>query len=249
MKKLLVGGLALGFAGIGTALIAAPGGAQEDPGFDFVENLDANLTPTTVQGGGTVTVTSVDACPGADEVVEPFTHIVWGVGSLGWLNTDTFEGEVVDEGEAPLNADGSWTVTLTAPSAPGDYDFFAVCATDDVSVDDEGAAVGDAAETLGGHHDGGDEPECPEPVEPQTLGGDDEGEECPPPCPEVPEVLGGGHDTTAPPSTECPPTTDTTAPPTTEQPPEEIGIWFYGPESFTVTQGAAPVPDQPDNFG
>lgn len=249
MKKLLAGGLALGFVGVGTALLAAPGGAQEDPGFDFVENLDANLTPTTVAGGGTVTVTSVDACPGADEVVEPFTTVVWGVGSPGWLNTETFEGEVFDEGEAPLNADGSWTVTLQAPSAPGNYDFFAVCATDEVSVEEEGAAVAEAAETLGGNH--GEEPECPEP---QVLGGEGEegGEECPPePCPEVPEVLGGDHGeepTTS--TTECPPPTEPTEPttPPTEPPDEEIGVWFYGPESFTVTAGA-PVPGTPEVTG
>jgi len=241
MKKLLAGGLALGFVGVGTALLAAPGGAQEDLGFDFIETLDANLTPTTVTGGGTVTVTSVDPCPGADEVVDPFTKVIWGVGNPGWLDTETFEGEVFDEGETALNADGSWTVTLTASTAPGNYDFFAVCATDGVAVEDdaEGPAVGEAAEVLGGgHHD--DE--------------GDEGEEPPVDCPDVPEVdaevLTGGHtpSTTAPPTTECPPPTtappssDTTAPPTT--PPEEIGVWVYGPESFTVTAGA-PVPGTP----
>lgn len=238
MKKLLAGGLALGFVGIGTALFAAPGGAQEDLGFDFIETLDASLTPTTVSGGGTVTVTSVDPCPGADEVVDPFTKVIWGVGSPGWLNTDTFEGEVFDEGEAALNADGSWTVTFTASTAPGNYDFFAVCATDGVAVDEDGdAAVAEAAEVLGGDH-GDDEPE---------------GEEPPIVCPEVPEVLGGDHtpSTETPPTTECPeptlpPSSDTTAPPTT--PPEEIGVWVYGPESFTVGAGA-PVPGTPNTFG
>jgi hypothetical protein len=237
MKKLLAGGLALGFVGVGAALIATPGGAQEEePGFDFIENLDADLTPTTVSGGETVTVTSIDGCPTTDEVVEPFTKLVWGVGAPGWLDLETFEGEVVDEGETALNEDGSWSFTLTAPSAPGDYEVFAVCATDDVSIDDEGAVVAEAAETLGGHHGGGD---------------DDGGEECPPvDDAETAGALGGDH---TPPSTECPPpTSDTTQPPTsdTTQPPEEeIGIWYYGPEAFTVTAGATPVPETPENFG
>jgi len=226
MKKLLAGGLALGFVGVGAALIATPGGAQEEePGFDFIEQLDATLTPTDVSGGETVTVTSDEGCPTTDEVVEPFTQLVWGLGAPGWLDLETFEGEVVDEGEVPLNEDGSWTVTLTAPTAPGDYEFFAVCATDDVSIDDEGPAVGAAAETLGGHHGGGD---------------DDGGDECPPA--DEAGALGGNHDTTT--TTVCETTTTTTPPTsdTTQPPEEEIGIWYYGPLGFTVNEGAAPVP-------
>jgi hypothetical protein len=253
MKKLLAGGLALGFVGVGTALLAVPGGAQEEGGFDFIETLDANLTPTTVQGGGTVTVTSVDPCPGTDEVVEPFTKVVWGYGDRGWLNQDTFEGEVYDEGEAALNEDGSWTVTFQAISAPGDYEFFAVCATDGVAVTEDAAgdaeaAVAEAAEVLGGDHGDGDE--CPEP---QTLGGDHGGDECPPePCPD-PVPLGGDHGgSSSTPTTECPPpSSGTTAPPSssTTAPPPEIGIWLYGPEAFTVTAGAAPVPEEPPYSG
>jgi hypothetical protein len=218
MKRLLAGGLALGIMGVGGAFLAGPGAAQE-PSFDVVEHLDANLTPTVVQGGGTVTVTSVDPCPQPPDVDEPTDELIWAFGMAGWLdpNDPTVQpGDLVGEGTAPVAEDGSWEVTFTAPTTSGAYEFFAICLAADVPAgeDDLGDIVEDAAATLGGD-DGGHHTTTTGTCSQQ-------------PCHTQPT-------TTEPP----PPSTDPTVPPT------ETAVFLYGPEAFTVQGAPAPAPAVP----
>lgn len=211
---------------MGGALLAGPGAAQE-PSFDVVEHLDANLTPTVVQGGGTVTVTSVDPCPQPPDVDEPTEELIWAYGLAGWLdpNDPTVQpGDLVGEGTAPVAEDGTWEVTFTAPATSGAYELFAICLAADVPAGEEdlGDIVEDAAATLGGDDDGGHHPPTSEPCSQQ-------------PCHTQPT-------TSEPPSTE----------PTVPEPPTDTAVYLYGPEAFTV-QGApapaTPVPGTPDFTG
>jgi hypothetical protein len=168
MKRFLAGGLVLGITAVGGAFLAGPGAAQE-PSFDVVEHLDANLTPTVVQGGATVTVTSVDPCPQPPDVDEPTEELIWAFGLAGWLdpNDPTIQpGDVVGEGTAPVAEDGTWEVTFAAPATSGAYEFFAICLAADVpeGEDDLGDIVEDAAATLGGDHGEHEEPPGTQPT-------------------------------------------------------------------------------------
>jgi hypothetical protein len=247
MKKLLAGGLALGLVGVGGAILAGPTAAQE-PDLGVIEHLDAELTPTIVNGGETVTVTSVDPCPQPPEVEAPVTTVAWAYGPAGWLNPDDPNDQPLDfveEGQAPVAEDGSWEVTFQATQTSGAYEFFAACVPGtapegglDDMVEDAGEAVeetGEAVEEVtpeiqgfaGNGATGGDDHEGPDHTLP-TL-----------PCSQQP----------------CDTTTTTEAPPPTEPPPPEppvLSTFLYGPEAFTV-QGApapaVPVTDEPEFTG
>jgi hypothetical protein len=71
--------------------------------------LSASLSPTQVNPRGQVTVTSIQPCPQA-------MQLVWSLGP----------GAI--SGSVATNADGGWTVRFTAPATPGVSPFFAHCA-------------------------------------------------------------------------------------------------------------------------
>jgi hypothetical protein len=244
MKKLLAGGLALGLAGVGAAILAGPTGAQE-PAFDVVEHVDAELTPTIVGGGETVTVTSVDPCPQPPEVEEPTDELIWAFGATGWLNPEDPSdqpGDLVGEGTAPVAEDGTWEVTFQAPETSGAYEFFAICLAADApageSVDD---VVEDAAEAAAQVA-----PEAVDSVQGFAGTGDEDHEGPDHTLPTVP-CSQQPCDTTPPPTEPPPPPTEPTIPPDFE-----TAVYLYGPEAFTV-QGApapaVPVSDEPEFTG
>jgi hypothetical protein len=122
MNKWLGGGFAFGFAAIGTLVLAGPGSAQAEP-------LQATIEPTTVEQGGTVTLTSIDPC-------------VDGEGVPGNLTVDIFFG---DE-EEPFQSDefdltpeedpeGQWALEYTGDpnEEPGIYTYIVTCFGDDQS--------------------------------------------------------------------------------------------------------------------
>jgi hypothetical protein len=235
MKKLLAGGLALGLVGVGGAILAGPTAAQE-PDLGVIEHLDAELTPTVVNGGETVTVTSVDPCPQPPEVPAPVTTVAWAYGPAGWLNPDDPNDQPLDfieEGEGPVAEDGSWEVTFQATETSGAYEFFAACVPGDApegglgdmvepageAVEETGEAVEEVAPDIQGFAGSG------------RTGGDDHDGDDPDhtlptmPCSQQP----------------CDSTTTTEAPPPTEPPPPQLTTFLYGPEAFTVEGAPAPA--------
>lgn len=117
MKRLLGGGAAFGLATVGALALGGPVGAQE--GEEVF--LDAEVSPELVAPGEDVTVTSVDPCT-----------VTGGGGELLWATFPVEGIDVADEGGVALDGDGSWSVTFAAPSDPGDYEFYAVCAVGDL---------------------------------------------------------------------------------------------------------------------
>jgi hypothetical protein len=112
MNRLMAGGVAGALAAAGLVAFAAPGLAQEEPEFEWFQG-EANTDPLEPRPGQEVTA-SDDSC------FEGTTDIYWLLHAPG-----TFEAE--DGGQEPLNADGSWDVTFTAPDDPGEYRFFGLC--------------------------------------------------------------------------------------------------------------------------
>ena len=109
MNKLMAGGVAGALAAAGVIAFAVPGQAQEEPEFEWFQG-EADISPNESQPGQQVSA-SDDSC------FEGTTDIYWQLRSY----------DVEDSGQEPLDADGSWEVTFTAPDEPGDYRFFAVC--------------------------------------------------------------------------------------------------------------------------
>ena len=109
MNRFMAGGIAGALAAAGVVAFAAPGLAQEEPEFEWFQG-EASTDPVEPQPGQQVTA-SDDSC------FEGTTDIYWLLRSY----------EVEDSGREPLNADGSWEVTFTAPEEPGDYRFFGLC--------------------------------------------------------------------------------------------------------------------------
>jgi len=109
MNRLMAGGVAGALAVAGVVAFAAPGQAQEEPEYETWQG-EADISPYEAQPGQQVTA-SDDSC------FEGTTDIYWLLHSY----------ETEDSGQAPLNADGSWEVTFTAPDEPGDYLFFGLC--------------------------------------------------------------------------------------------------------------------------
>jgi hypothetical protein len=109
MNRLMAGGVAGALAAAGVIAFAAPGLAQEEPEFEWFQG-EADVSPFEARPDQQVTA-SDDSC------FEGTTDIYWLLHSY----------EVEDSGQEPLNADGSWEVTFTAPDEPGDYLFFGLC--------------------------------------------------------------------------------------------------------------------------
>jgi hypothetical protein len=153
MKRLVVGGLALGFTAVGTLALGGPAGAQEDPGDPEIVELEGQLSADSVAPGESLTASSVDTCTVPEEG-DP--------GSLFWVvwNTDTGMDELEDE--LALEADGSWSVEFQAPDEAGNYQFGAVCLPSDLPDGDEELQEleSEGLEALGGE---GEEPPPEEP--------------------------------------------------------------------------------------
>lgn len=137
MKRLLAGGLVLGFAGAGFVAFATPGGAQTSEPPEEVVQLEATVSPSVAGPGAQVTVTPDQPCTLEGE----------GPGVLAWfweIDADVEEpvqGEHFDEGEVPLGEDGSWEVTFTSSSLNGDYFFVGLCFPNGVEGDEEEQAA------------------------------------------------------------------------------------------------------------
>jgi hypothetical protein len=112
MNRLMAGGVAGALAAAGIVAFAVPGLAQEGAEFEWFQG-EASSDPMEPRPGQQVTA-SDDSC------FEGTTDIYWLVHSSGTLDAE-------DSGQEPLNADGSWDVTFTAPDEPGDYLFFGLC--------------------------------------------------------------------------------------------------------------------------
>ena len=158
MKRSVAGGLALGFAAVGTLALGGPAGAQEDPPADVDVQLEGTLSADLVGPGDEVTASSVDTCTVPEEG-DP--------GELWWMvwAFDERADAPEFEGHAPLEADGSWSVGFTAPDAAGDYEFFAVCMPGDLPEDEVDELEGLAAQgvtTLGDEGEGPEVPDEPE---------------------------------------------------------------------------------------
>jgi hypothetical protein len=187
MKRLMVGGLALGFTAVGSLALGGPAGAQEgEPEPEYVE-LTGQLSADVVAPGETVTASSVDPCTVTEEGGE-LLWIVW--------SADPDVTDVEAEGSVPLAADGSWSVEFQAPANAGEYEFDALCVPGYLPPEEEEELEDLAAEGL------------------QTLGDEGEGPELPeePPAPleyyYLPFTVDGGD---GPPVTEPP--ADTPTPP------------------------------------
>ena len=152
MKRLVAGGLALGFTAVGSLALGSPAGAQEDPAPDEVQ-LEGALSADVVAPGEAVTASSVDPCT----VTEEGGELIWVVFSA---DPEVEEPEL--DGSTALEADGSWSVEFQAPDAAGDYEFDAICVPGDLPGDEEEqleAMAADSLQTLG---DEGEGPELPE---------------------------------------------------------------------------------------
>jgi len=117
MKRMLVGGLALGFTAVGTLALGGPVGAQTED--DFVER-QGSLSASSAAPGEELIASSVDSCTVPEGETRELYWSVWAVDGA----------EPVVEEFQTLEADGTWSVTFEAPSDPGDYDFYAVCEPD-----------------------------------------------------------------------------------------------------------------------
>jgi hypothetical protein len=158
MNRLFGGAVAFGLASVGALALGSPVGAQE--GSEVL--LDATVSPEIVAPGEDVTATSVDACT-----------VPEAGGDLYWVAFPVAGEEPIGEGVAPLEGDGSWSVTFAAPSDPGDYEFYALCPGDLppgeedeleellTEAPDELATLGDEPE---GEEPPGEEPPGEEPV-------------------------------------------------------------------------------------
>lgn len=237
MKRWIAGGLALGLAGVGGGLLASPGIAQEDDGgFDFITRLNASLSPTVVQGGGTITASSTDPCPQPPEVEQDVVEVSWAYGPRDWFNIEEFTdvGEVVDVGTAPVNDDGSWEFSFNATQTSGAYQLVVVCIPEPVAEtmpEDPGAAL-EELEDLANQAAENAAAAAEDAADIQGFagrtGGDDhDGDH-------------GGSTSTVPEET-----TTTTAPTSSTTPstvPEvEEGYYVYGPLDFTVQGAPAPA--------
>lgn len=115
MKRLLGGGLAVGFAAIGSVAVAGPSLAQA-PEPEFVQ-LEGVLSTDVAAPSEEITASSVDPCTVSEE----------GPGELFWLVFAADEELPRVEDVAPLADDGSWQVTFTAPEDAGQFVFVGVC--------------------------------------------------------------------------------------------------------------------------
>jgi hypothetical protein len=121
MNRLMAGGVAGALAAAGVVALAVPGLAQEGSEFEWFQG-ETISDPMEPRPGQQVTV-SDDSCH------EGTTDIYWLLHPA-----DSFEVE--SEGRVPLNADGSWEVTFTAPGEPGDHLFFGLCMPPDATLPD-----------------------------------------------------------------------------------------------------------------
>jgi hypothetical protein len=152
MKRLMVGGLALGFTAVGSLALGGPAGAQEDPVPEEVQ-LEGALSADVVAPGEAVTASSVDPCTVTEEGGELY-WIVW--------SADPNVTDVEAEGTVPLGTDGSWSVEFQAPANSGEYEFDAVCLPGDLPPEEEEELEDLAADGLQTLGDEGEGPELPE---------------------------------------------------------------------------------------
>jgi hypothetical protein len=130
MNKWLGGGVALGLGAAGTLILAGPGSAQAEP-------LGATIEPATVEQGGTVTLTSVDACVDGGGV--PGNLVV----DIFFENEEEpFQSDPVDlaaedpDPEDPSvieSPDGQWALEYTGEAGEpiGTYTYVVTCFADD----------------------------------------------------------------------------------------------------------------------
>ncbi len=106
-------------------LVANPVEAGGPP----VGALQASLSPSPAAPGATVSVSSIDPCPtiedqrlapAAGPVVE---QVEWFLSTPDPLSPD----DILIEGAAPLDGERHWEDAFTAPSAEGEYSFYAFC--------------------------------------------------------------------------------------------------------------------------
>jgi hypothetical protein len=155
MRKLLAGGFALGLASAGSAVLAVPTGAQQNPGLpepQFPE-YEVDISPDPASAGDTVTVTPVTPCTLNPGTEEPGT-LLW---FADWF-TDDGNGEEIGTGEVSLDADGNWVVTFEAPAVTAHGEFFAFCLPTGIEDEADACIPDEDPEDLGILHEDGDEP-------------------------------------------------------------------------------------------
>jgi hypothetical protein len=116
MRKVFGGAVALGLAAVGSLVMAGPGSAQEDPGFEL-SFLEAELSPSQVEVGDEVTVTPTENCS-TDEGI-----LFWALFEAGDFSWDDPSGEgasPVLSGDTELAPDGSWEIVFEAPDGSMD---------------------------------------------------------------------------------------------------------------------------------
>jgi hypothetical protein len=88
--------------------------------------LTAELSPTTGAGGHEMTYSSVDPCP----VVEG-ARLFYSIWPDGVLESGQEDALPIQEGDADVAEDGSWSTVVTAPEEAGAFEIVASCRTED----------------------------------------------------------------------------------------------------------------------
>lgn len=116
MRKLLAGTLALGVVGVSAIGWAGTSSAQlPEP---QIVQLGLTLSADVVDPGQDITVSPEACTPDPDAEAEATVLWVW---------YDAEDADPFDEGEVAMAEDGSWELTFTTPSQPGEYWFSAYC--------------------------------------------------------------------------------------------------------------------------
>jgi hypothetical protein len=155
MKRLVAGGVALGFAATAAVTMAVPAGADEvqvdwdltELDWDSVDvdhtPLEGSMSPDAVAPGGEVTVTGECNLQRISDPSHPH-EIRWALvepGAFpGWEGLpEGLSFPAVDEGRVDvpgLDAENSfnWEFTFEAPAEGGDYSIVAVCVPKDLAA-------------------------------------------------------------------------------------------------------------------
>ncbi|SRR6266540_3700755 len=127
MKRVWAGIGLLATAGLGTAMLATPSGASEDPPEFTPVQLKASWSPNPAQPGEAVTLSSEEPCTFD---VDPDNENNVSKPGIVLLASDINGDGNIGEGETfqtPMNDDGSWSFDWTAPDEAKVYSWDAMC--------------------------------------------------------------------------------------------------------------------------